>query len=137
MTTAICRCTITPLVFDREEQSEVIPPDEIVISPTPSNPRNPDDLVYEVNVIEWGNSPVLDAAASLKLNVDLGNAQYGWAKIALNLAILILRFVRTLLELGSGLNQYVPLLQAKRQSLVSQLGSVTSVLILTRTTVVS
>ena len=74
---------ITPLVFDREEQSEVIPPDEIVISPTPSNPRNPDDLVYEVNVIEWGNSPVLDAAASLKLNVDLGNAQYGWAKIAL------------------------------------------------------
>ena len=75
--------TITPLVFDREEQSEVIPPDEIVISPTPSNPRNPDDLVYEVNVIEWGNTPVLDAAASLKLNVDLAGAQYGWAKIAL------------------------------------------------------
>ena len=76
--------TITPLVFDREEQSEVIPPDEIVISPTPSNPRNPDDLVYEVNVIEWGNAPVLDAAASLKLNVDLAGAQYGWANIALS-----------------------------------------------------
>jgi hypothetical protein len=75
---------ITPLVFDREEQSEVIPPDEIVISPTPSNPRNPDDLVYEVNVIEWGNAPVLDAAASLKLNVDLAGAQYGWANIALS-----------------------------------------------------
>jgi hypothetical protein len=75
---------ITPLVFDREEQSEVIPPDEIVISPTPSTPRNPDDLVYEVNVIEWGNAPVLDAAASLKLNVDLAGAQYGWANIALS-----------------------------------------------------
>ena len=75
--------TIRPIVFDREEQSEIVPPDEIVISPTPSVPVPPGTLPYEVNVIEWGTAPVLNAAAATTINVALNDAQNGWARLDL------------------------------------------------------
>jgi hypothetical protein len=78
--------TITPIVFDREEQSEVVPPDEIVISPTPSVPVPPGTLPYEVNVIEWGLEPVLDAGAATTIDVTLNDAQNGWAQLELTSA---------------------------------------------------
>ena len=73
--------TVTPVVYDREEQSETVPPDQIVISPTPPGTVVTNELYYEVNVIEWGNSPVLDAAASTSINVDLNGAVFGWAAL--------------------------------------------------------
>ena len=75
--------TITPTVFDREEQSEVIPPGGIVISPTPSNPTPPGTLPFEVNVIQWGANPVLDAAESVKDLAGSFDAASGWANLAL------------------------------------------------------
>ena len=74
--------TIAPTVYDREEQSEIIPPGGIVISPTPSNPTPPGTLPFEVNVIQWGDASVLDAEESTILDADFG-ALSGWANLAL------------------------------------------------------
>ncbi len=73
--------TITPLVYDREEQSETVPNDQIVISPTPPGTVVTNELYYEVNVIQWGSKPVLDAAASTAITVDLKGAVNGWAQL--------------------------------------------------------
>jgi len=75
--------TITPVVFDREEQSETVPPDQIVISPTPPGDVKTNELFYEVNVIQWGTQKVLDAAASTAIEVDLNGAVFGWARLQL------------------------------------------------------
>ena len=75
--------TIAPTVYDREEQSEFIPPGGIVISPTPSNPTPPGTLPFEVNVIQWGANPVLDAAESVKDLAGSFDAASGWANLAL------------------------------------------------------
>jgi hypothetical protein len=75
--------TIAPAVYDREEQVEFIPPGGIVISPTPSNPTPPGTLPFEVNVIQWGASPVLDAAESVKDLAGDFDASSGWANLAL------------------------------------------------------
>ena len=75
--------TIAPTVYDREEQSEFIPPGGIVISPTPANPTPPGTLPYEVNVIQWGVNPVLDAAESVKDLAGSFDAEFGWANLAL------------------------------------------------------
>ena len=73
--------SVTPFVWDREEQNEVVPDDQIVISPTPPNTVLTNELYYEVNVIEWGDKPVLDAAASTSITVDLDGAVSGWAAL--------------------------------------------------------
>ena len=75
--------TIAPAVYDREEQVEFIPPGGIVISPTPSNPTPPGTLPFEVNVIQWGASAVLDAAESVKDLAGEFDASSGWANLAL------------------------------------------------------
>ena len=75
--------TITPSVYDREERSEVVPPDQIVISPTPPGTVVTNELFYEVNVIQWGDKPVLDAAASSAITVDLDGAVNGWADLVM------------------------------------------------------
>ena len=74
--------TLVPVVYDREEAREVVPDDQIVISPTPPGPTTTTKLYYEVNVIQWGDSPVLDAAASTDIQIELGGAVSGWADLS-------------------------------------------------------
>jgi len=74
--------TIVPRVFDREEGSEIIPPGDIVVSPTPANPTPPGTLPNEVNVIQWGTEKVLDSAKVVTLNATF-DAEAGWAQIGL------------------------------------------------------
>ena len=75
--------TITPVVYNREELEEEIEDDEIVISPTPPSDVKTNELYYEVNVIQWGDTPVLEAAASTTITVDLDGAVFGWAALAM------------------------------------------------------
>jgi hypothetical protein len=75
--------TITPSVYDREERSELVPPDQIVISPTPPGTVVTNELFYEVNVIQWGDKPVLDALASSAITVELDGAVNGWADLVM------------------------------------------------------
>ena len=74
--------TLTPTVYDREELKEVTPPDQIVISPTPPGATTTTKLYYEVNVIQWGDTPVLDAAANTQIEIALGGAVNGWANLS-------------------------------------------------------
>ena len=73
--------TVTPIVYDREELEEEVPNDQIVISPTPPGTVQTNELYYEVNVIQWGDTPVLEAAASTTITVDLDGAVFGWAQL--------------------------------------------------------
>ena len=75
--------TVTPIVYDREELEEEVPNDQIVISPTPPGTVQTNELYYEVNVIQWGDTPVLEAAASTTITVDLAGAVFGWAALAM------------------------------------------------------
>jgi hypothetical protein len=78
--------TVTPIVYDREELEEEVPNDQIVISPTPPGTVQTNELYYEVNVIQWGDTPVLEAAASTTITVDLAGAVFGWAALAMESA---------------------------------------------------
>ena len=90
--------TVTPIVYDREELEEEVPNDQIVISPTPPGTVQTNELYYEVNVIQWGDTPVLEAAASTTITVDLDGAVFGWAALAMESSMLVLRrFVLTML----------------------------------------
>lgn len=76
--------TVTPVVYDREELEEEVPNDQIVISPTPPGTVQTNELYYEVNVIQWGDKAVLEAAASTTITVDLDGAVFGWAALAMD-----------------------------------------------------
>ena len=78
------------------KSEEVVPDDQIVISPTPPGTDTTTKLYYEVNVIQWGDSPVLDAAASTDIEIELGGAVNGWADLRYDISStdVLRRFVR-------------------------------------------
>lgn len=68
-------------VYDREEQGIVIEEGELVVSPSPPVIIPEITLDDEVNVIQWGGSPVLNAPKALTgLEVPPG-ANFGWASL--------------------------------------------------------
>ena len=68
-------------VFDREERSIVVEEGDLVVSPQPPTPQIERVLDKEVNVIQWGNSPVLNAGAFIEVPKPSG-AAFGWANLA-------------------------------------------------------
>ncbi len=73
--------TATFTVFDREEQGIVVDPGDLVVSPAPPPTVEIDALPYEVNVIQWGQAPVLNAPAYVEVSKPEG-ATFGWANLA-------------------------------------------------------
>ncbi|MBA6414276.1 hypothetical protein H2508_14265 [Parahaliea sp. F7430] len=67
-------------VYDREERSKVVEPGELVVSPAIPDPEHVVSLDQEVNVIEWGNSPVLGTAKAIKVPKPEG-AVFGWSNL--------------------------------------------------------
>ena len=73
------KATIT--VYDREEQGITVEEGDLVVSPQP--PVFVDDLLLkdEVNVIEWGNAPVLNAPTVISGLAVPQDAKFGWASL--------------------------------------------------------
>ena len=68
-------------VFDREEQGIVIEDGELVVSPQPPIIIETLTFDHEVNVIQWGSEPVLNAPVAISgLEVPAG-ASFGWANV--------------------------------------------------------
>lgn len=68
-------------VYDREEQTLVGPEGELVVSPALPGTRTVVELPREVNVVQWGSSPVLDGDAPISVTAPEG-AVFGWARLA-------------------------------------------------------
>jgi hypothetical protein len=74
--------TVSAQAWDREEFERDVPEDDLVVSPTPPIPPNvPGTFQQEVNVIQWGNEPVLYDEVSVEGVVPVG-AESGWARVA-------------------------------------------------------
>lgn len=67
-------------VYDREERGIVVDPGDLVVSPQPPGVIETVTLDQEVNVIEWGEAPVLNAAKTIDVPVPAG-AQFGWSNL--------------------------------------------------------
>jgi len=67
-------------VYDREEQGITVEDSELVVSPQPPGVTIIDTLDKEVNVIEWGSSPVLGAPEVIRVATPDG-ANFGWASL--------------------------------------------------------
>ena len=68
-------------VYDREEQGITIDDGELVVSPQPPIIIERLTFDHEVNVIEWGEAPVLNAPVAITgLDVPAG-ASFGWANV--------------------------------------------------------
>ncbi len=67
-------------VYDREEQGIVVEEGDLVVSPQPPGEVVIDVLDKEVNVIEWGQNPVLNAPSSISVSKPEG-AAFGWAAL--------------------------------------------------------
>jgi len=70
-------------VWDREEQSIVGPAGELVVSPSLPGTPNVTLLDKEVNVIEWGVAPVLDAPSSITVSTPADSVN-GWARLTVS-----------------------------------------------------
>jgi hypothetical protein len=68
-------------VFDREEQGITVEEGDLVVSPAPPTDIIRRTLDKEVNVVQWGTAPVLNAPAFLEVPKPDG-AQFGWASLA-------------------------------------------------------
>lgn len=73
--------TATFTVYDREEQGIVVEEGDLVVSPQPPSEIPVDVLSREVNVIQWGNAPVLNAPAFIAVDGPDG-ARFGWTSLA-------------------------------------------------------
>jgi hypothetical protein len=69
-------------VIDREERGIIVEEGDLVVSPQPPTPEVVDVLDKEVNIIQWGNSPVLNAAEFVTVPKPEG-AVFGWAQLGL------------------------------------------------------
>lgn len=69
-------------VYDREEGTITVESGGLVVSPTPPVEFEADILPNEVNVIEWGDSPVLGADAPR--SVSTPSDPFGWASLAVS-----------------------------------------------------
>ncbi|TDG15116.1 hypothetical protein E2F43_02445 [Seongchinamella unica] len=73
--------TATFDVYDREEQGIVVEEGDLVVSPQPPVISTPKALKDEVNVIQWGESPVLNAPVTISVDTPDG-AKFGWASLS-------------------------------------------------------
>lgn len=73
------RATFT--VYDREERGITVEEGDLVVSPQPPTDVVVDVLDKEVNVIQWGTAPVLNAPEFIEVPKPEG-AQFGWASLA-------------------------------------------------------
>lgn len=67
-------------VYDREEQGIVVDPGDLVISPQRPGEVEVVSLDKEVNVVQWGVSPVLNAPSAIVPAKPEG-AQFGWSSL--------------------------------------------------------
>ncbi|MFV8818298.1 hypothetical protein [Haliea sp. E17] len=83
--------TATFTVYDREERGILIEEGDLVVSPAPPPEISIDALPNEVNVIEWGAAPVLEAPEIFTTSNTLGSiddlqvpegATFGWVNLA-------------------------------------------------------
>ncbi|RLQ23690.1 hypothetical protein DWB85_00605 [Seongchinamella sediminis] len=73
--------TASITVYDREEQEVTVEEGELVVSPSPPVITPKITLDNEVNVIQWGGAPVLNAPVAITgLDVPAG-ASFGWASL--------------------------------------------------------
>jgi len=70
-------------VWDREEQSIVGPAGDLVVSPSLPGQPTFTLLDKEVNVIEWGVAPVLDAPSSITVSTPPESVN-GWARLSVS-----------------------------------------------------
>ncbi|KAA1194528.1 hypothetical protein F0M18_03630 [Pseudohalioglobus sediminis] len=68
-------------VYDREEQGIVVEEGDLVVSPQPPTDIPTDVLDKEVNVIQWGSAPVLNAPEFIEVPKPDG-ARFGWTSLA-------------------------------------------------------
>jgi len=73
--------TATFNVYDREEQGIVIEEGELVVSPSPPVDVPEEALKDEVNVIQWGDAPVLNAPTAVTVATPAGS-KFGWASLS-------------------------------------------------------
>ncbi len=83
--------TATFTIYDREERGIVVEEGDLVVSPAPPPEISIDSLPNEVNVIQWGLSPVLNAPETYEVSNTLGyiddlevpaGASFGWTHLA-------------------------------------------------------
>lgn len=67
-------------VYDREEQGITVDEGDLVVSPQPPGEISVNVLDSEVNVIQWGDVPVLNAAHFVEVPKPAG-AEAGWANL--------------------------------------------------------
>jgi hypothetical protein len=67
-------------VYDREEQGIVVKEGDLVVSPQPPVEVVTQALKDEVNVIQWGETPVLNAPVTVSVDTPAG-AKFGWAQL--------------------------------------------------------
>ncbi|MEH6585328.1 MAG: hypothetical protein V7720_02160 [Halioglobus sp.] len=67
-------------VYDREEQGIIIEEGDLVVSPSPPTSVPDQALKDEVNVIQWGETPVLNAPVSVTVPTPDGS-KFGWAAL--------------------------------------------------------
>ncbi|PLW70411.1 hypothetical protein [Pseudohalioglobus lutimaris] len=68
-------------VYDREEQGIIVEEGDLVVSPQPPSEIPVDVLDKEVNVLQWGTAPVLNAPAFIEVPKPDG-ARFGWTSLA-------------------------------------------------------
>jgi hypothetical protein len=73
--------TVTAEVWDREERSIAVKEGDLVVSPQPPGEKQVVKFDQEVNVIQWGTTPVLGSAKNVIIPKPDG-AQYGWAMVS-------------------------------------------------------
>lgn len=73
--------TVSAEVWDREEQSIIADPGDLVVSPQPPGEPQVVNFDQEVNVIQWGETSVLGSAKNVIIPKPPG-AQFGWATVA-------------------------------------------------------
>ena len=72
--------TATFNVYDREEQGITVEEGDLVVSPQPPIIITTKALKDEVNVIQWGETPVLNAPTNITVDTPAG-ASFGWASL--------------------------------------------------------
>ena len=72
--------TATFNVYDREEQGITVEEGDLVVSPQPPVVITTKALKDEVNVIQWGETPVLNAPTNITVDTPAG-ASFGWASL--------------------------------------------------------
>ncbi|QFU76701.1 hypothetical protein EY643_14140 [Halioglobus maricola] len=73
--------TASITVYDREEQGIVVEDGELVVSPQPPVLTPTLELPHEVNVIQWGEAPVLNAPVAITGLTTPEGSKFGWANL--------------------------------------------------------